>query len=212
MKMRYPQTTNPDTFNMGAPRSTPPRALVEAIALTAEVCGLALSQAAAEMLARDLVGFNEADIIAALTRCRMELQGPLKVSDILARIEDGRPDVDEAWAMMPETESASVVWTDEMAQAWGVAFPLLSVGDQGGAHRVFKDAYAKAVLNARIKREPVRWIPSLGSDVASRESVLLEAVQRRRLSAAHVAQLLPAKAISSNMQEIAAQIKLKNLH
>jgi hypothetical protein len=212
MKMRYPQPTNTDAFTITATRTAPARALMEAISLTSEVCGLALSQGAVEMLARDLAQFKEADVIAALSRCRMELQGPLRLSDILARIDDGRPGADEAWAMMPKTELASVVWTDEMAQAWGIAYPLLSAGDENAARTAFMEVYAKAVLNARIHREPVRWVPSLGSDVASRESVLMDAVQRQRLSATHVAQLLPSTAISSGTQDIIAQIKLKNLH
>ncbi|MDB5761377.1 MAG: hypothetical protein JWQ21_372 [Herminiimonas sp.] len=212
MKMRYPQPTNPDAFGIGARRETPARALVEAIALTAEVCGQALSPAAAEMLARDLADFNEPAVFAALGRCRMELQEPLKISNILARIDDGRPGADEAWAMMPKTELASVVWTDEMAQAWGVALPLLTAGDAGGARTAFREVYAKAVLQARIKREPAHWTPSLGSDVASRESVLLEAVQKRRLSAAHVEQLLPVQTASEGIEGIIEQVKIKSLH
>jgi hypothetical protein len=212
MKMRYPQPTNPDAFAAGTHRATPGRALVEAITLTAEVCGLALSPAAAEMLARDLADFNEAAVLAALTRCRMELQAPLKISDILERLEDGRPDVDEAWAMMPKTELASVVWTDEMAQAWGTASPLLNAGDVSGARTAFREAYTKAVLLARIKREPARWMPSLGSDVASRKSVLLDAVQKQWLSAAHAAELMPSEATAPRVQDIIAQVKLKNLH
>jgi hypothetical protein len=210
--MRYPQPLNPDSPNSNQHRDTSGGALAEAISLTAEVCGLALSPAAVEMLARDLADFSEPAVLSALSRCRMELQGPLKMVDILERIDDGRPDVEDAWTMMPKTELESVVWTDEMAHAWGVASPLLNNGDVAGARNAFKDAYSKAVLHARIKREPARWMPSLGNDVASRESVLLDAVRKRRLTAAHVAQLLPADATSPKMQEIFEQVKLKNLH
>jgi hypothetical protein len=212
MKIRYPQPINSDTFDLGPRRDASDRALVDAIAVTAEVCGKALSPAAAEMLAADLSNFSEAVILAALARCRMELQGPLKASDILARIDDGRPDADEAWAMMPKDESASVVWTDEMAQAWGIALPLLVAGDAAGARTAFRDVYAKAVREARIRREPAHWAPSLGSDAAGRESVLLDAVRKRRLSAAHVEQLLPPGSASSGTEKIIAQVKLKSLH
>jgi hypothetical protein len=212
IKMRHPYLADPEVFNGGVPRTRPDHTLVEAIALTAEVCGLALSGAAAEMLASDLAGFSQEVILAALKRCRMELQGNLKLSEILARIEDGRPSADEAWAAMPKSEHASVVWTEEMAQAWGIASPLLANADMTGARIAFQDAYAKAVLAARIKCAPVHWMPSLGSDVASRESVLLEALERHRLSASHVAQLLPAATVSASGQEILAQLKLKNLH
>ncbi|OGB25772.1 MAG: hypothetical protein A3I66_05185 [Burkholderiales bacterium RIFCSPLOWO2_02_FULL_57_36] len=209
--MRYPQPTNPDVS--GSSRHCEASgALVEAISLTAEVCGLALSSGAAKMLASDLADFNESAVLDALARCRMELQGPLKMPDILERIDDGRPEVDDAWTMMPKTESESVVWTDEMAQAWGIASPLLNAGDVAAARNAFKEAYGKAVLQARIKRMPARWMPSLGNDVASRESVLLDAVRKRRLTAAHVAQLLRAEATSPKMQEIFEQVKLKSLH
>lgn len=210
--MRYPQPANPDAPAGNQHRDMPDSALVDAISLTAEVCGLALSPAAVEMAAHDLAGFNQSAVMAALARCRMELRGPLKILDILERIDDGRPSVDDAWTMMPKTEAESVVWTDEMAQAWGIASPLLSAGDVTGARKAFMDAYGKAVLHARIKRQPAHWMPSLGSDIASRESVLLDAVRKRRLTAAHVAQLLPAEAASPKMQEIFEQVKLKSLH
>ena len=209
--MRCPQPISPDPAD-GQRRETPGADLVEAIAVTSEVCGAALSPAAAKMLAHDLAGFSETVVLDALARCRMELQEPLKMADILERIDDGRPGVDDAWSMMPKTELESVVWTDEMAQAWGIASPLLNNGDITGARNAFHDAYGKAVLRARIKRTPARWMPSLGNDVASRESVLLDAVRQRRLTAVHVAQLLPAEATSPQMQEIFEQVKLKNLH
>ena len=210
--MRYPQPIDPDVAGGTHHQESAGGALEEAISVTAEVCGLVLSSAAAKMLARDLADFNVSAVLDALARCRMELQGPLKIADILERIDDGRPAVDDAWTMMPKNELESVVWTDEMAQAWGVASPLLNAGDVAGARNAFKDAYGKAVLHARIKRQPARWMPSLGNDVASRESVLLEAVRKRRLTAAHVAQLLPADATSPKMQEVFEQVKLKNLH
>lgn len=210
--MRYPQPSNSSASGSGMSAEAPSRALAEAIGVTSEVCGSLLSPAAAEMLARDLAEFDERQVLAALARCRLEVQGALRLPEILARIEDGRPGVDEAWAMMPKSELASVVWTDEMAQAWGVASPMLTQGDLAGARQAFCQAYAKAVLDARVQREPVRWMPSLGSDVAGRERILLDALEKRRLTPAHLEKLLPSGAVSPQMQEIVAQLKLKNLH
>jgi hypothetical protein len=216
MKIRYSEPINSNTFELDSHPETPRRVLVEAIALTAEVCGQALSPAAARLLAEDLADFGGAAILNALARCRMELQGPLKTADILARLDDGRPRADEAWAMMPKSESESVVWTDEMAHAWGVALPLLGADDVAGtaatAYAEFCSAYEKAVLEARIRRVPLRWIPSLGSDVARRESVLLDAVKKRRLSVAHVRQLLPPESMAAIADGEAGQAKLKKLH
>lgn len=210
--MHYSQFTNPADFDRGMRGETSVRALAEAIFLTAEVCGQPLSQAAAAMLAHDLADFDEAVILAALARCRKELQGPLTMVGILARIDDGRPDAEEAWRLLPRSESASVVWTDEMAQAWGIAQPLLSAGEMEAARKVFCEAYAKAVLDARIRQEPVHWVPSLGSDAASRASVLRDAVRKHRLSVTHVEELLPAGEASVDVEDIRAQAKLKNLH
>ncbi|WP_157691723.1 hypothetical protein [Noviherbaspirillum autotrophicum] len=211
MKIHYPQWSNQSSVGPIARREAKRAVLVQAISLTAEVCGQTLSAAAADMLASDLGDFDEEKVLAALARCRMELQGPLKMSDILTRIDDGRPDADEAWAMMPRSELASVVWTDEMAMAWGTVLPLLNVGDAGGARSAFRDTYAKAVLDARIRREPPHWTPSLGNDPAGRERALLEAVDKKRLSASHVEQLLPKRSITRSAQEIIAQVRIKNL-
>jgi len=210
MKIDYLHAANRDA--LGVRRTASGRALADAIALTAEVCGQVLSPAAAELLADDLGDFDEAAVLAALARCRREMQGPLKLSDILARIDDGRPDAGAAWDMIPKSELASVVWTEEMAHAWGIALPLLNAGDADGARRTFCEAYANAVLGARGRRQPVRWQPSLGSDVGAREPVLLDALRKGRLSAAHVEQLLPCSAGALLEAEIAAQVKIKKLH
>jgi len=210
MKIDYLHAANRDA--LGIRRNASGRALADAIALTAEVCGQALSPAAAELMADDLGDFDEAVTLAALARCRQELQGPLKLADILARLDDGRPDAEQAWDMVPKSELASVVWTDEMAHAWGIALPLLNGGDADGARRTFCEAYAKAVLSARGRRQPAHWQPSLGSDVGAREPVLLEALRKGRLSAAHVEQLLPCPAGSLLEAEIAAQVNIKKLH
>lgn len=210
--MRYPQAAHAGGLHEEHAEAMSGDPLVRAISLTSEVCGLPLSSAAAEMLARDLAGFNENAVMEALARCRLELQGPLKTADIIVRIEDGRPDADEAWSMMPRTESSSVVWTDEMAQAWGVAAPLLQAGDVGAAHAAFRESYTKAVLRARMQRKAAHWTPSLGSDVAGRERVLLDAVKKKRLSAEHAERLLPDQEIAAQARELIKQLSLKKLH
>lgn len=212
IKMHYPNWKNQDALYQDAQEKAPAAALVEAISLTAEVCGQALSPAAVRMLAADLSGISEPAVIAALARCRMELQGPLKAPDILARIDDGRPDADEAWAMMPRNELASVVWTEEMARSWGVALPLINAGDINSARAAFLEVYGKAVLEARLRRQPANWMPSLGSDVAGRERVLRDAVEKQRLSAAHVEKLLPPAATAGGAEQIIASVKIKKLH
>lgn len=186
--------------------------LVDAITLTAEVCGQVLSRAAAEMLADDLVGFSEEDVFTALARCRLELQGPLRVAEVVLRIEDGRPSPEEAWAMVPRDETVSVVWTEEVARAWGAALPLLENGDVLAAQAIFRDAYVRDIVDARMRRDPIQWTPSLGSDAAARERVLRDAVAQGRLTAAHADVLLAGSGTAAAEEAFVSQTDATSLH
>lgn len=104
---------------------------------------------------------------------------------------DGRPDAEEAWALVArgyDDEGATIVWTREMAEAFGVA---LGCGDKISARMAFKECYARSVRVARRNGEPVLWSPSLGQDPNGREGALLEAVRLGRLAAEQVNALLP---------------------
>jgi len=164
--------------------------LLKALAVTAELTDTTLSEAAAGVMAEDLDRFPLNQVLAALTRCRRELKGRLTIADVIARIDDGRPGVEEAWAMLPKGEGASVVWTEEMAQAYGVACPLMD-SDEVAARMAFKESYTKALSAARNDGKPVKWTPSLGQDPWGRESALRQAVELGRLKAEHAARLLP---------------------
>lgn len=165
--------------------------LIQAVAVTAELCGRTFSDAAAKMFVADLSGFPEPAVITALARCRREVRGFLTVADVVTRIDDGRPGVEEAWAMMPFDESQSVVWTDDMAQSFGVASPLLAAGDKIAARMAFKEHYAKAIAIARDEKRPVHWTPSLGHDKHGRSAVVNDAVAKGRLSFEVAEQFLP---------------------
>lgn len=170
----------------------PSSQVIEAIAVTAELCGRTFSPAAAMVFAGDLDGFPDHAVIAALTRCRKEVRGFLTIQDVISRIDDGRPGAEEAWAMIPRDEQTSVVWTDEMAQAYGKAAPLLDEGDKIGARMAFKEAYAKLVSDARDRKAPPKWTPSLGEDVNGRQMALLDAVRANRMQLSHATALLEA--------------------
>ena len=114
-------------------------------------------------------------------------------ADILAQIEgaardDGRPEDGEAWAnaLRASDESATVVWTAETAEAWGICKPVLDAGDEVGARMAFKSAYARLVGAARAAREPLRWSVSEGYDQAQRDDVLRISVEAGRLPAAYL--------------------------
>jgi hypothetical protein len=106
---------------------------------------------------------------------------------------DGRPGANEAWAMIPQDEAGSVVWTDEMAAAFGIAADLLAAGQTIAARSAFIESYERLVAEARAARRPVRWTPSLGTDASRRTAALEVALQRGRISASHLVALLTSE-------------------
>lgn len=169
----------------------PSRNLLQAIAVAAELTGTELSEAAARVMAHDLAQYPEGQVLAALTRVRREVKGKMTIADVLSRLDDGRPGPEEAWASVPRDEAATVVWTEETCEAWGTAQPLIREGETVAARMAFLEAYRQRVQAARDAGRPVRWMVSMGSDAHGRETALLAAVERGRLSADHVAGLLP---------------------
>jgi hypothetical protein len=159
----------------------PSAALLEAVAVTAELCGRVFSEPAARVFVADLSGYPEESVMKALSRCRREVRGALTVADVVSRLDDGRPGPEEAWSMLPRTEAQTVVWTDEMRAAHVVALPLLNAGEQVPARMAFKEAYQRLVSEARDAGKPVNWSASLGHDKLGREAALLDAVRLGRL-------------------------------
>lgn len=111
-------------------------------------------------------------------------------ADILAQIaataaDDGRPGSDEAWsiAVHGADEAATVVWTDEIAQAWGVARPIMAIGDEVGARMAFREAYMRILGEARAAARRVQWSASLGHDTEARDRALAEAARLGRIAA-----------------------------
>jgi hypothetical protein len=110
-------------------------------------------------------------------------------ADIIGQIEgiaakDGRPAADEAWALALKCidEMQTVVWTAEIAHAWGIAKPVLDLGDKVGARMAFKAAYESATEKARSAREHIAWSVSLGFDEKARNAAISEAVALGRVS------------------------------
>jgi hypothetical protein len=171
---------------------TASRALIKALAVTAELTATTLSEAAARVMADDLSAYPEPQVLASLVRCRKELRGRLTIADVIARLDDGRPGAEEAWAMVSKAigdERVTIVWTAEMRDAFGVAEGL--EGDTIAARMAFLERYRTLCQQARDSGQPIEWSASLGHDSASREAILLEAAEKGRLTAQHVAGLLP---------------------
>lgn len=169
----------------------PTKKLLEAIAVCAELTGTQLSDGAAKVFAADLARYPEQQVMGALSRCRRELKGRLTLADVISRLDDGRPGVEEAWGMVPRDEQVTVVWTEEMALAMSAAHNLMDDGDMIGARMAFKEKYTKLCQMSRDEGKPVVWSASIGYDAHGREGVLIEAYKKGRLSKPQVQVLLP---------------------
>jgi len=126
---------------------------------------------------------------------------------------DGRPGTEEAWAiaLTSRDEAETVVWTREMAEAFALCSPVLRNGDEVGARMAFKDAYARLVSDARMRREPATWQASLGWDTGKRVAVLQKAVAVGLLPAPSVAGLLPPPETSEACSDEKARENIEKL-
>lgn len=166
--------------------------VIKAVAVTAELCGRSFTEAAAGVFCDDLRGYPQQAVLRALARCRREVKGALTTADVISRIDDGRPGPEEAWALLPAGEDATVVWTSEMAEAHGVCSPLLHAGDRIGARMAFKEVYTRLLAQARDEAAPAKWTASLGSDLEARKRALAAAVEDGRLAAEDAYGMCPA--------------------
>lgn len=179
--------------------------LLEAIAVTAELTGTELSAAAAKIMASDLGEYPLEQVLGALRKCRQEVKSRLTIADVVTRLDDGRPGVEEAWAMIPRDEQGSVVWTEEMAQAFGVCYEMID-DDPIAARMAFKEAYLRNVSAARSEAIPVKWTPSLGRDASLRAVAIETALAKGRISAAHAVKLLPDLRVSPAIAAMVAPL------
>lgn len=128
----------------------------------------------------ELAPFHVAMIEQAFAAYKLERPDFAPVPNSIAarcRLLDGRPEENEAWAqsLVSRDERETVVWTEEMAQAFYVARPLLESGDEVGARMAFKDAYARLVGAARAANRPAVWSVSAGWDAERRQIAVSKA-------------------------------------
>lgn len=172
-------------------KAIPSASVIEALAVTAELCSTQLSPGAAHLMAEDVAIYPEQQILGALSRCRRELSGRLTLAAILSRLDDGRPGPEEAWAMIPRDEYTTMVWTQEMASAAGVARELIKAGEFVSARMAFIEAYRRLVQESRDRHEQAKWNVSEGWDKAGREGPIKEAVALGRLTDERAKLFLP---------------------
>lgn len=156
--------------------------LIEAVKGTYEVIGQSMTDTELAMVASDLSVYPSTSVLTALTRCRRELKR-ITLSDIIDRIPGGHPGVEEAWAIavtVMRDENATVVWTNEIREAYGVAAALTD--DLVAARMAFKETYLARVGEARASGKLVSWSVSLGWDKQQREVAIREAFERGRLT------------------------------
>lgn len=180
--------------------------LARELMATAEALGQTLSDNAAGLMAADLSTFPKEQLRTALGRTRMECSGRLTLKFILDQLDalQGRLGVNEAWALALRTrdERETVVWTDEIEQAWVAASSMAQGRDLVGARMAFKDAYERITLHARdtLKRPETRI--AVGWDAERRLQVVVQAQQEGQLS------LEQAQSVLSPEQAVAVEGRL----
>lgn len=170
--------------------------LVKALAATAELMGAQLSGASLSVMAKDFSGYDIQIIEAALRNVRLN-HTRFTPSAIQAEIDklntNGRLGAEEAWALVPHDEYSSVVWTNEIAQAYGAVSDLIAAGDKVGARMAFKQAYERITAANKANGIDHKWEASLGHDPSGREVAVNEAVRLGRLTSQQALTLLPYK-------------------
>jgi hypothetical protein len=165
--------------------------LITAVKATYEVIGQEISDLAMQAIVAELSEYPPQSVLLALTRCRKELRR-VSLAEILDRLPGGHPGAEEAWAIVAPVlndENASVVWTREMAEAYGATRSLAD--DPIAARMAFREVYTSAVQRSRATNHKPSWLVSLGHDPKNRERVVQEAVMNGRLTAAQAVAVLP---------------------
>lgn len=159
--------------------------LAEELGATMELAGQQIRPAALALLVSDLAHLPKHVLQVALARIRAEHKGAILTGTVLQYADHalGRllPAEAYALAMSSQDERATVVWNDEIAEAWGLAAPLLAVGDKFAARQAFMEAYARITGEARAMRRRPQLQVSLGHDAEGRTRALHEAIAAGRL-------------------------------
>lgn len=167
--------------------------LIEAVAVLAVTTGWNLNAPATEAIVSQLAQYDHDAVLVAIRRCMAEHRGQMTLSAIIDRIEDGHPGPESAWALVANIgEGETVVWTDQIARAYGVALPLLREGEQVAARMAFLEAYRMELGKARSTASRPVWFASLGYDAAGRSGPIKRAVEDGKLTAAAAMRMLPA--------------------
>lgn len=155
--------------------------VLKTLAVVCEVTQTTFSEPAMKLIRNQLENYPSRQVLKALERCAAECRYKLTLADIISRLDDGRPGVEEAWSAFPKSEDEAAVVTDEMAVAWGVASELYA-SDRVGARMAFKETYEREVRNARAAGTPPRWFMSAGFSKPATEAAAIEGLRKGLLS------------------------------
>lgn len=152
--------------------------------------GRAPSEHVAGALIDVLCQYTDKQVSDALERCMREVRGFLSPSDIISRIDDDRPSPNEAWALVPKSESNSTVWTSETSRAFN-ACKMLIGNDDIAARMTFLESYKKEVAASISRGDSVEWHYSPGFDKTGRAQALAVAYEKKLLPVDKILNALP---------------------
>lgn len=117
-------------------------------------------------------------------------------ADLIFQIEqhqkrDSRAGSEEAWALALRStdEQNTVVWTQECAEAFAIAKPVLDSSGPISARKTFIEVYERLVAAARMDNTPVHWFVSPGLDKLGHQAAVAKAVDVGLLPAPAATQL-----------------------
>lgn len=164
--------------------------LLEAVSATYSTIGQQMSDIAIRMIVKDLEEYPLNDVLYSLSQLRKK-GGKIAFVDILEHLPGAHPGAEQAWGIVSRCladQDVSIVWTDQMAEAYGEIRHMTK--DYNAARAAFREIYMRLVAKAREHGEAPQWRASLGHDPHAREAVLLDAVQKGRLSADYALRLV----------------------
>ena len=181
--------------------------LVELVTATYAVVGQEISDLGLAAIVMELRDYPEKNVAFALGRCRKELRR-ITLADILDRLPGGHPGPEQAWAIVSRVmsnEDVSIVWTDEMREAYGVCRSLAK--DTVAARMAFREDYVSRVQAARANHRVPQWSVSLGHDAMGREVAVREAIEKKVITQEQARMLLPDYSeVCVRTQEVIARI------